>query len=354
MVVVSLDMFLNNTQDAFVKYKNDKFCLIKGNRDSGKTISAIFKALYLKRNYCFDRNDKILFITSELESRNVVDIFNYINKSDLYISIIPSDDIEVHILTYSQFMKYKMGYFYTHVIIDRIEDLSTEDVKHVFSFFKNTSYSKVYLIQDSTENIQGVLESLEYLREMIKLREGIFGFRYVIDYGDRDEFTQISMMPDIKYLNYLYKEYIDFDTKDLKGYYVKDNQLYVDRGTFLYNVSNESMEVDSIFDNFVNENSICVLRDWVKCDISSLKFVEISDEGMGKYDLSRGDIVLIDTSVITNNQDVVVILRHGRPYARKIMQSGNSVKFVSDESIFSDIYLDDDVSILGKVVGYIR
>lgn len=355
MVVVSLDMFLNSTQDTFVKYKNEKFYLVKGNRNSGKTISIIFKALYLKRNYCFDKDDKILFLTSESEIENVIEIFNYINRSDLYMSIIPSDEVEVHILTYSQFESYKMGFKYAHIFIDNVENLSFEKIKYASSFLKNLSYSKIYFVQNTTEDLENVLRGIEYVRCLVKEREGVFNFRQVIEDSERDEFTQISMTPEIKYKNYDYKEYIDFKTKRVESYYLKNGNLYLDRGTFLYSVTNESINVDLMDENFKIKNSILIFKNWIlENKIHSLNFVEISDEGMGKQDLFRGDIVLINTEDEINNGDVVAILKENRVYARKFLKSGENLKFISDEILFKDIEFNLGTIILGKVIGYIR
>ena len=340
MVVVSLDMFLNDTQDTFVKHKNEKFYLVKGNRTSGKTISIIFKTLFLKRNYCFDNNDKILFITSSEEWSKVVDIFNYINKSNLYESIIPSDKVQVHILTFEKFASLKLGKFYTHIIIDNIENFEISHVKEIFKSFKKSFYSKVYFIQNTLENLNSVSCVLDYSKKIIGTKECVFKFRYVIHDDDRDEFTQITMMPEIKYDGYSYKEYVDFDTKKVSGFYENENCLCIDRGTFLQNLESVS--------------SINVLKNWT-CFDENLKFIEINDEGMAKYDLFRGDKVLINTCFEINTKDVFVILKSGYVYARKIVKDEfNNLVFVSSESIFKEITMDSDVKILGKVVGYIR
>ena len=75
---------------------------------------------------------------------------------------------------------------------------------------------------------------------------------------------------------------------------------------------------------------------------------------MGRYDLFRGDIVLIDRSSNIENSDVVVILKNGYIYARKFIEDENKFKFISSENIFKEIRMDDDVIVLGKVLGYIR
>lgn len=354
MVVVSLDMFLNDTQDTFVKHKNDKFYLIKGNRNSGKTISTIFKILHLKRNYCFDKNDKILFITSEKEFNQVVDIFNYINKSNLYESIIPSDDIQIHILTYDRFINLNLNVLYTHILVDNIESVDLNQIHKILRYFKKVSYSKVYFLQNTLENLSSVSNILDYSKKIIGTRESVFKFRYAIHDDDRDEFTQITMMPKIKYDNYNYKEYVDFNTKEISGFYNKDNGLYIDRGTFLQDLTHECYNVMFINKNLEDIGSINILSQWTNFS-NNLCFIEISDEGMGKYDLFRGDKVLINTNFEINTKDVFVISKGGYVYARKIIKDKfNNIIFISSESIFKEIVMDDEIKILGKVVGYVR
>lgn len=354
MVVVSLDMFLNNTQDIFVKHRNDKFCLVKGNSNSGKTISMIFKALYLKRNYCFDKEDKILVLVSEDEVKNIVDIFNYVNKSDLYKSIIPSEDIQVHVLTYKEFAylrKYDMKY--THLIIDNIESMDCIEIEDVFCSYRNRSYSKIYFVQNSFDCVGNVSDILEYTRKAIGVKEEIFKFMHVIDSFDRDEFTQISMMPNVKYMDYRYEEYVDFNTKKINAYYTKDSNLYIDRGTFIQDITCDSMEIFLLDRSLKIKDSIKVISNWI-FNNQNLFFLEIDDEGMGKYDLFRGDIVLVDKKTPIKDKDIVVILKDNYIYVRIYTEDSDGIKFISGESIFMDIHVNENVKILGKVMGYIR
>ena len=354
MVVVSLDMFLNNTQDIFVKYRNDKFCLVKGNYNSGKTISMIFKALYLKRNYCFDKEDKILVLVSEKEIKNIIDIYNYVNRSDLYKSIIPSDEIEVHVLTYREFTflrKYNVKY--THLIIDNIEEMDCIEIEDIFSTFRNVSYSKVFFVQNFLGCTSNVTDILEYSRRIIGIKECTFKFRNVIESFDRDEFTQIRMMPSIKYKDYKYEEYVDLSTKTTNAYYIKDGKLYIDRGTFIQDMTFESMEIFLLDRTLKIKDSIKVINNWL-VNNKNLFFLKIDDEGMGKYDLYREDIVLVDKESKIKNNDIVVILKDKYIYARIYVEDLKGIKFISSESIFKDIYMDNSVVVLGKVMGYIR
>ena len=353
MIVVSLDMFLNSTQDIFVKYKNDKFYLVKGNRDSGKTISIIFKLLYLKRNYCFELDDKILFLTSEYEFDKIVDIFNYIDRSELYKSIIPSSDVSVHVLTYERWASLNSDDRYTHIIIDNVEEIEYEHLKQVFSSFRNLSYSKVYLVQNSFKNDENILNKVRFVRDIIGVYEIVFKFRYVIESEERDEFTQIGLSPEIKYLNYTYKEYVDFCTKAANKFYIDCQNLYIDRGTFLQNLTNKSVDISVLNRELGVVGFVKILKEWVK-NPDGLFFIKIDDEGMGKCDLFREDMVLVEKSSDIRNNTVVAILSNYHIYVRKLVIEESRIKFVSCESIFKDMYMDNDIKILGKVIAYIR
>lgn len=354
MVVVSLDMFLNSTQDTFVKHRNDKFCLVKGHRNSGKTISAIFKSLYLKRNYCFfESEDKILFLTLDSEVKKVIDIFNYISRSDLYKSIIPSENIEVHILNYDEFFSLQMDKIYTHIIIDNIESLNLDQIKYIMLKFKNLSYSKVYFIQNSIENLERVNLLVCYCRKIIGVRESVFKFRYIIENSERDEFTQIGIIPNVKYLNYEFREFVDFFTKKITPFYIKGNEIYIDKGSFLYNMSHKSIGIPFLDKNLNYRDESIILKSWID-ESRELYFVEIDDEGMGREDLFRGDIVLIDKSCRIENGDVVIIIKNNHIYARKFVRADLKIKFISSEKIFKEIILDKSVKILGKVIAYVR
>ena len=73
-------------------------------------------------------------------------------------------------------------------------------------------------------------------------------------------------------------------------------------------MTSESIDI-FLIDRYLNiKDTIKILKDWISYE-EGLYFVEIDDEGMSKYDLFIGDMVLIDSSCEINNGDVVVIVK---------------------------------------------
>lgn len=76
-------MKLNKEQNNIVMNKIMGYSLIKGVAGSGKTTVAINRALFLLRNYCYDKNDKVIFITFNKSLVSYIKyIYNKIEKEE--------------------------------------------------------------------------------------------------------------------------------------------------------------------------------------------------------------------------------------------------------------------------------
>ncbi|WP_053241887.1 hypothetical protein [Clostridium sp. DMHC 10] len=63
-------MQLDSVQNKITTSKTSSYIFVKGKSNSGKTISAINRAIFLKNNYCLYDNDRILIICSNNEKSN--------------------------------------------------------------------------------------------------------------------------------------------------------------------------------------------------------------------------------------------------------------------------------------------
>ena len=58
-------MMLTKVQSRFVNSKSVGFTLLKGKKNTGKTMASIKRAINLENNYCIYPDDKVLYITEE-------------------------------------------------------------------------------------------------------------------------------------------------------------------------------------------------------------------------------------------------------------------------------------------------
>ena len=92
-------MILTTVQSRFVNSKSVGFTLLKGKKNTGKTMASIKRAINLENNYCIYPDDKVLYITEdrkneiekiynkEFEKNNFLFfIFSWEKKSGIFIS----------------------------------------------------------------------------------------------------------------------------------------------------------------------------------------------------------------------------------------------------------------------------
>ena len=58
-------MILTKVQSRFVNSKSVGFTLLKGKKNTGKTMASIKRAINLENNYCIYPDDKVLYITED-------------------------------------------------------------------------------------------------------------------------------------------------------------------------------------------------------------------------------------------------------------------------------------------------
>ena len=92
-------MILTKVQSRFVNSKSVGFTLLKGKKNTGKTMASIKRAINLENNYCIYPDDKVLYITEdrkneiekiynkEFEKNNFYSLFSVgKKKSGIFIS----------------------------------------------------------------------------------------------------------------------------------------------------------------------------------------------------------------------------------------------------------------------------
>ncbi|MDP4177915.1 MAG: S24 family peptidase, partial [Bacillota bacterium] len=97
-------MELDSSQKKFIKSKITHYNILKGHKDSGKTIAAIYRVIYLKNNYCIYEQDKIL-VTAYSEGvlnkfNNLYTVFDEESKS-YYLTLFSNMDHKLSFYTLS-------------------------------------------------------------------------------------------------------------------------------------------------------------------------------------------------------------------------------------------------------------
>lgn len=136
-------MQLDAAQNRIVKSKPLQASLIRGLKGTGKTTAAVYRALFLKNNYCLYDDDKILILTKDSTDRDSVrQLYNQAEDET----------------------KYDFKTLFTNNI-DRVEILSIEDLINRYYFDYTSNYKKWYkIIQEDSEKLTLVEEALREAR----------------------------------------------------------------------------------------------------------------------------------------------------------------------------------------------
>lgn len=146
-------MQLDTVQNRIVRSKPFGISLLKGVRGSGKTTTAVYRALYLKNNYCLYDEDKILILAKDSTNRDAI--------REMYNKI--EDEIRVD---------YKTLFSNN---IDRVDVFTVEDIINRF-YFEYTSNAKKWfkiLREDKEKN--------EIIEECSKMLRRKYGFIKILD-----------------------------------------------------------------------------------------------------------------------------------------------------------------------------
>lgn len=136
-------MQLDAVQNRVVKSKTLKCSLLKGIKESGKTTTAVYRALYLKNNYCLYDEDKILILAKDSMNRD--------NIRSMYNKIEDETRADYRTLFTNN--------------VDRVDILTVEDIINRFYFSYTNSCKKWYkIIQEDIEKMAFVEKCTRELR----------------------------------------------------------------------------------------------------------------------------------------------------------------------------------------------
>lgn len=146
-------MQLDAAQNRIVRSKPLQTSLIRGVSGTGKTTAAVYRALFLKNNYCLYEDDRILILAKDSTDRDLIrHLYNQVEDETKY-------DFKT-LLTNN---------------VDRVEILTIEDIINRYYFEYTNNYKKWYkIIQDDSEKLAFINEAAREVRRKygyIKLLE---------------------------------------------------------------------------------------------------------------------------------------------------------------------------------------
>ena len=105
-------MDFSKIQKRFINSKNSGYQVLKGKEGTGKSISALYKAINLENNYCIYNEDKVLYVTSDYNKNiEALNIYKEESDKDLFYSLFSKDNERVDIRTLEDIINtYSLAY----------------------------------------------------------------------------------------------------------------------------------------------------------------------------------------------------------------------------------------------------
>lgn len=130
-------MILTKVQSRFVNSKSVGFTLLKGKKNTGKTMASIKRAINLENNYCIYPDDKVLYITEDRKNE-IEKIYNKEFEKNNFYSLFSVEKKRVEFLSLTEIISmYAKGYYNGK----RIKLISDEEA---FQILKGESFNELY------------------------------------------------------------------------------------------------------------------------------------------------------------------------------------------------------------------
>ncbi|MGL5381463.1 transcriptional repressor LexA [Clostridium sp.] len=224
-------MEFSKVQKRFINQKSVGYQIVKGKKGTGKSTSAIYRAINLENNYCIYEEDKILIVTSNYsKTRNALELYDEESNRDYFYSLFSLDKNRVNISTLEKLIStYSAAYKREKKI-----SLSNIDEKNQYIIFEKLNdkieefSKKSKLIKNSTKDflldeVLWIKSSAFTLEEYMEVeRKGRTG-RVLKNSTTREFLFKLMELynEELKVNGYMDK----YDHITFAGFYIKNNNI---------------------------------------------------------------------------------------------------------------------------------
>lgn len=156
-------MILTKVQSRFVNSKSVGFTLLKGKKNTGKTMASIKRAINLENNYCIYPDDKVLYITEDRKNE-IEKIYNKEFEKNNFYSLFSVEKKRVEFLSLTEIISmYAKGYYNGK----RIKLISDEEA---FQILKGESFNELYNEYSKKSKLLSKMDIREIFDEILWIK----------------------------------------------------------------------------------------------------------------------------------------------------------------------------------------
>ena len=156
-------MILTKVQSRFVNSNSVGFTLLKGKKNTGKTMASIKRAINLENNYCIYPDDKVLYITEDRKNE-IEKIYNKEFEKNNFYSLFSVEKKRVEFLSLTEIISmYAKGYYNGK----RIKLISDEEA---FQILKGESFNELYNEYSKKSKLLSKMDIREIFDEILWIK----------------------------------------------------------------------------------------------------------------------------------------------------------------------------------------
>ena len=156
-------MILTKVQSRFVNSKSVGFTLLKGKKNTGKTMASIKRAINLENNYCIYPEDKVLYITEDRKNE-IEKIYNKEFEKNNFYSLFSVEKKRVEFLSLTEIISmYAKGYYNGN----KIKLISDEEA---FQILKGESFNELYIEYSKKSKLLSKMDIKEIFDEILWIK----------------------------------------------------------------------------------------------------------------------------------------------------------------------------------------
>lgn len=156
-------MILTKVQSRFVNSTLVGFTLLKGKKNTGKTMASIKRAINLENNYCIYPDDKVLYITEDRKNE-IEKIYNKEFEKNNFYSLFSVEKKRVEFLSLTEIISmYAKGYYNGK----RIKLISDEEA---FQILKGESFNELYNEYSKKSKLLSKMDIREIFDEILWIK----------------------------------------------------------------------------------------------------------------------------------------------------------------------------------------
>ncbi|MBU3175279.1 UvrD-helicase domain-containing protein [Clostridium estertheticum] len=280
------------------------------------------------------------------------------------------DDEDVNIYALKMLQSVSMGK-YTHIIIDKSDNLTKVQLEFINALYKQKSYSTMTFLIDidgeynaNSWMVKGKRVNIRPLGEKVKsyIFKNNYGYQEKPTETHEDIIVNNLNVDDLENFQYCdirhgraydfmrdYSRISDIIVNDEKGDYEYINEELVELSVYSDIAAGEPIQINSEI-----EGNFYIPKYWLK-GVKNPFILKVKGDSMIGANIDDGDYVVIRQEQAANNKDIVAVYIGGNATLKRLSIGRDKILLMPENEKYKPIVIDsEDTYIIGTAIGIIK